>query len=114
MGWSLVDAVGVQVDPQVPAWLAPWGTLPAPVLAHGPRGPNTEPTTRWTQGSQGERTSSMSQTPCLLPRALYHNLTFQTTVGPTLSFVHCLVPSPGHLLTHNLKLTPKLTLTLES
>lgn len=40
-GWGLVHAVGVQVDPQVPAWPAPWGTLPAPVLAPGPRGPNT-------------------------------------------------------------------------
>lgn len=85
-GWSLVDAVGVQVDPQVPAWLAPWGTLPAPVLAHGPRGPNTAPTTRWTQGCQGERTSSMSQSPCLLPRALHHSL----------------INIPDHSLTHTI------------
>lgn len=54
LGWSPVDAVGIQVDPQVPAWVAPESILPAPVLAQRPHGLHRAPTTLRAQGSQGE------------------------------------------------------------
>lgn len=60
--WSLVDEVGVQVDPQEPAWVVPWSTLPTPVLAYRPHGPHRVPTTLWAQGAQSKRTPSLPQT----------------------------------------------------
>lgn len=90
LGWSLVDAVGIQVHPQVLAWVAPWSTHPAPVLAHRPHGTHRAPTTPRAQGSQGERISSLPQIPGCSPGSLSSlDQHPRPQSDSTLPLVHC-------------------------